>query len=190
MRNHLCTTTITRAHLDIRLRQIPGYRGGRRNEPSHQNSTTTTTRDNYTNMAPIEAALAAIESLGPGEQFSYRQIAKDYCCSRATLARRHQGLSASRATQAQNQQTLHLQQEVELLQYIKQLTRRGLPLIRAMMRDFASQLVRREVGVHWVDHFVQRHPDELISKWTTGIDNSRHKADSGRKYSLYFSLLR
>jgi hypothetical protein len=37
---------------------------------------------------------------------------------------------------------------------------------------------------------VQKYPDRLISKWTTGMDNCRHKADSGRKYSLYFDLLR
>jgi hypothetical protein len=37
---------------------------------------------------------------------------------------------------------------------------------------------------------LHRYPDKLISKWTTGIDNNRHKADSGRKYSLYFDLLR
>jgi hypothetical protein len=59
-----------------------------------------------------------------------------------------------------------------------------------MLRNFGSQIAGRELGVNWVDRFMQRHPDELISKWTTGIDNSRHKADSGRKYSLYFNLLR
>jgi hypothetical protein len=37
---------------------------------------------------------------------------------------------------------------------------------------------------------VQRHPDELISKWTTAMDNDRRKADSGKKHSLYFDLLR
>ena len=58
------------------------------------------------------------------------------------------------------------------------------------MRNFGSQIAKRELGEHWVDRFVQRYPDELISRWTTGIDNSRHKADSGRKYSLYFNLLR
>jgi hypothetical protein len=58
-----------------------------------------------------------------------------------------------------------------------------------MIRDFTSQIAQRELGAHWVDRFVQRHPDRLISKWTTGMDNSRHKADSGRKYSLYFDLL-
>ena len=115
-------------------------------------------------MDPIEAAIEAIESLEPGEQFSSRQIARDYHCSRATLARRHQSVSASRSTMAENQQALHPQQELELLRYIKRLTRQGLPPTRAMIRNFASQIAQREVGVRWVDRFVQRHPDELISK--------------------------
>ena len=59
-----------------------------------------------------------------------------------------------------------------------------------MIRNFASQIAKRELGVNWVDRFVKRYPDELILKWTMGMDNSRHKADSGRKYSLYFGLLR
>jgi hypothetical protein len=36
---------------------------------------------------------------------------------------------------------------------------------------------------------VQQHPNQLISKRITAMDNSRHKADSGRKYSLYLDLL-
>jgi hypothetical protein len=115
----------------------------RRNSATHQNKTTTATRDNSTTMSSIEAAIAAIESLEPGEQFSYRQIAKQYCCSRVALAKRYQGLSTSRATQAQNQQAIPLQQEQELLQYIKGLTRKGLPPTRAMIQNFASQMAKR-----------------------------------------------
>jgi hypothetical protein len=37
---------------------------------------------------------------------------------------------------------------------------------------------------------VQTRVRNLISKWTAGMDNSRHQADSGAKYSLYFDLLR
>jgi hypothetical protein len=59
-----------------------------------------------------------------------------------------------------------------------------------MIRNLASQIAQRELGVRWVDRFVERYPDDLISKWTTGMDNNRHKADSGRKYSLHFDLLR
>ena len=114
----------------------------------HQNYFTSSTPDNSTNMSSIEAALAAIESLEPGERFHYAQIAKQHRVVRSTLTRRHQGLSTSRATQAQNQQTLYPQQELELLRYIERLTRQGLPLTRAMMRNFASQIAQREVGIH------------------------------------------
>jgi hypothetical protein len=58
------------------------------------------------------------------------------------------------------------------------------------LAPYTSQIAQRELGVHWVDCFVKQYPDELISKWTTAMDNSRHKADSGSKYSLYFNLLR
>jgi hypothetical protein len=59
-----------------------------------------------------------------------------------------------------------------------------------MIRNFGSQIAKRELGGNWVDRFLHRYPDKLISKWTTGIDNNRHNADLGRKYSLYFDLLR
>ena len=58
-------------------------------------------------MSSIEAALAAIESLKPGEKLNYTEIANKYGCNRTTLARRHQGVSASRTIKAENQQALH-----------------------------------------------------------------------------------
>lgn len=167
-------------------RSTPGM--GQR--PIRACNTKTSTARNSINMDSIEAALAAIESLKPGEKLVYAQIARTYGVEPTTLARRHKGASTSRSLEAQNRQALHPQQEQQLLQYIKQLTIRGLQPTRSMMRNFASQIAQREVGEHWVDRFVHRYPDELISKWTTGIDNSRHKADSGKKYSLYFDLLR
>ena len=59
-----------------------------------------------------------------------------------------------------------------------------------MIRNFASQIAKTEVGVHWASRFVQRYPDQLTSRWAKGLDNCRHKADSRSKYNLYFSLLR
>ena len=141
-------------------------------------------------MSSIEAALAAIESLQPGEQFSYRKIAAEYCCNRTTLARRHQGISSSRAIRQENQQALHPQQEQELLRYIERLTRQGLPPTRPMIRRFASDIAKKELGVHWVDRYIERHQVDLISRWATGIDRARHQADSISKYTFYFSLLR
>jgi hypothetical protein len=129
-------------------------------------------------MSSIEAALAAIESLKPGEKLVYTKIPEKYGVDRKTLAQRHQGASISRNTQAQNQQALHPQQEQELLRYIKQLTERGLPPTRAMIRRFASDIAKRELGKGWVDRYIKRYDVYLISRWATGIDRSRHQADS------------
>lgn len=140
-------------------------------------------------MEPIEAALAAIESLEPGEKPNYTKIAQEYGVVRSTLTRRHQRVSASRNTKAQNQQALHPQQEQELLRYIEQLTKRGLPPTQAMIRRFASDIAKRELGKGWVDWYIQQYKVDLISRWATGIDRLRHQADSQLKYSLYFELL-
>jgi hypothetical protein len=141
-------------------------------------------------MSSIDAALAAIDALKPGEKLVYTHIAAEYGVDRTTLARRHQGVASSRSTKAQNQQALHPQQELELLRYIERLTRQGLPPTRPMIRRFASSIAGKELGVHWVDRYIERHQVDLISRWATGIDRSRHQADSQLKYSLYFELLR
>jgi hypothetical protein len=140
-------------------------------------------------MEPIDAALAAIEALEPGEKLVYTQIAKRFGVNRITLARRHQGLTTSRAIRYQNQQALHPQQEKELIEYIDRISKQGLPPSRDMVRRLASQLAQKELGYHWVDRFVQRYPDLLKLKLVTTMDRNRHRADSELKYKLYFELL-
>ncbi|KAF1970164.1 hypothetical protein BU23DRAFT_216583, partial [Bimuria novae-zelandiae CBS 107.79] len=48
------------------------------------------------NMDAIDAALADIESLEPGESINYTKIAKKYGVVRSTLTRRHNALTQSR----------------------------------------------------------------------------------------------
>jgi hypothetical protein len=141
-------------------------------------------------MGAIKDAIEAIESREPGEPFSYRKIAAIYGCSHSALSRRHRSVSTSRSTKAQNQQALHPQQELELLRYIERLTRQGLPPTRPMILRFASDIAKKELGKGWIDRYIKRHKVDLISRWATGIDRSRHQADSHLKYSLYFELLR
>jgi hypothetical protein len=57
-----------------------------------------------------------------------------------------------------------------------------------MIRDSGSQIARKELGVHWADRYIKRYEVDLISRWATGIDRSRHQADSQLKYSLQFEL--
>jgi hypothetical protein len=44
-------------------------------------------------MEPIDAALAAVDALEPGEKLVYAQIVKKYGVEPTTLRRRHQGLT-------------------------------------------------------------------------------------------------
>jgi transposase-like protein len=88
-------------------------------------------------MDPIEAALAAVESLEPGEKPNYTQIAQAYGVVRSTLTRRHQRISASQDIKAQNQQALHPQQELELLRYMPQISRKK-SLEKAGLIDISS----------------------------------------------------
>jgi hypothetical protein len=58
-----------------------------------------------------------------------------------------------------------------------------------MIRNFASAAAHEDVSESWVTHFIDRNRDSLISKWATGMDSIRHRANSEYKYNLYFDLL-
>jgi hypothetical protein len=115
-------------------------------------------------MAAMEAALASIESLDEGENFTYPDVAKIYNVDRSTLSRRHRKVQAPKAEQAINQRLLSPHQEEELVRYIIRLTERGLPPTREMITNFARKVGRKEVGKGWMDRFVARNKDQLITK--------------------------
>jgi hypothetical protein len=140
-------------------------------------------------MESMELAVEAIEAQGEGEQLSYTKVADEYNVSRHTLARRCKGIQAPVHAKNLNQQRLNSQQEQELIQHIERLTERGLPPTREMIRRFASGVAQEHVGKGWVTRFVNKHHDQLISRWTSGMDYVRHQADLEAKYKLYFDLL-
>jgi transposase-like protein len=90
-------------------------------------------------MAPIDDALAEIESQESGKQIFYAQIARNHGVVRSMLTRRHKAQTRSRDQLAAEQQTLSPQQEYELVLYIERLTKDGLPPTRAMIQNFASR---------------------------------------------------
>jgi len=153
------------------------------------NQPPTSTRRNSVKMGAIEEAFEEIESLEPGEKFSYQAIANKYGVHRVTLSRRHQGLQAPRDTQTTQQLKLSPQQELELVQYIEGLTKRGLPPTREMIRNLSSEVAHQQLSESWVTRFINRHEIDLISKWTSTMDRTRHLADPKSKYRLYFELL-
>jgi hypothetical protein len=109
--------------------------------------------------------------------------------SRETLRRRHQGLQDTHTGTSQQQQNPSPQQEKELVQYIKEITKQGLPPTRTIIQNFASAVATSIVSTRWVSRFIARHKAELTSKWTVGMDRDRVKADNRDTYCHYFELL-
>ncbi|KAF1937162.1 hypothetical protein EJ02DRAFT_304405, partial [Clathrospora elynae] len=113
-------------------------------------------------MSPMEAAIAAIKLLEPGEPFTYTAIAHAHGVNRVTLAQRHKHSQVSCEARAIKQQKLDPQQELELVQYIEGLTRRALPPTREMIQNFASQVAKEPVGEGWETCFINRNSKHLI----------------------------
>jgi hypothetical protein len=151
--------------------------------------TTTSTRDNFLTMTPIEKAIAAIESRDLGDKLIYQEYADWFSVSRSILSQSHHGCQAMQEAKIFDQTKLTPQQEEELVLYIRNLTERGLLPTNTMIQNFASTIAHERVSESWVTRFKHRHLDALISKWGRAMDATRHKADSYFRYKLYFELL-
>jgi hypothetical protein len=113
-------------------------------------------------MAPIDDALAALQSLPSGERPNLTQFAKKYGCNRTTLSKRWRGFQAQ---EVESQQFLDDTQQSDLLLYIEGLTSKGILSTRQMVCNFASDVAGRPADKHWVDRFIKRHRVDLLSPW-------------------------
>jgi hypothetical protein len=126
-------------------------------------------------MGSIEAALADLESLKPGERLNYAQMAKKHCVDRSTLSKRHRHVQQSHEAQYEAQRILNDQQSETLIKWINDLTKRGLPPSNEMLRNFAKEISGKELGRNWPTRWLKRYDDRLISRYATGIDKERKK---------------
>jgi uncharacterized protein YpbB len=108
------------------------------------------TRDISTNMAPIDDAITAIESLEPGEHFTYRGIADVHGIQHSTLRHHHIRQTQLHAGAALKRQKLSPQQEQQLVQYIEDLTEQELPPTRAMIQNFGGDIAGEPCADTWV----------------------------------------
>jgi hypothetical protein len=137
----------------------------------------------------LDAALAYIRSLKQGESFSYTKVAKKYGISRTTLSTHHQGGRTTISDAHQDQRLLHPRDKAELVQYIKRLTEKHCPPTRQMIINFATPLCDWESSDQWVSRLIHRHPNDLLTAWTTPMEGNRHEADNSERCRLYFDLL-
>jgi hypothetical protein len=79
-------------------------------------------------------------------------------------------------------------QEEVLERWIKIQGHRGIPLTHQVIRDYASEIAERDVGVSWSKRFLKRHTD-LKMKKTTGLSTSRATALNKTSVEGFYSLL-
>ena len=140
-------------------------------------------------MSPIDEAIEYLESLEPGEQFLYQEVADKFGCSRSALSRRWRGVSRDKSTSDGMRQSLSPHQELELVQYIVGLHKQGLSPTREMVQNFGSEILGDPVSISWVNRFLHRNYDQLLVRWGPSMDRVRHEADSTEKYDSYFDIL-
>ena len=138
-------------------------------------------------MEALDKALTFLES---SESVNYAETAKTFGCDETTLRRRYQGKQRSRQdADFLYKSRLSKQQERDLVAYINKLTARGIPPTLPMIRNFARDIAKVDVGKNWAYTFVQRHRDELDCGWLDGFDITRKKADNASRYQAYFELV-
>jgi hypothetical protein len=87
-------------------------------------------------MDAIDKTIEYLESRDPGEQFIYQLVADQFRRSRSALSRRWRGVSRDKATCDGEQQAVHPQQELLLVQYIIEMHNIGLSLKREIVKNF------------------------------------------------------
>jgi hypothetical protein len=137
----------------------------------------------------LQEALLECDTFASKDKIPWSKIAEKHRVVRSTLTRTWRGETRSRKEQAIAQQKLTLQQEEELVVYVKELTACYIPPTREMIQNFASSVAKGRVSKSWVTRFINNYSIYLISKYSTGMDANCHNADSYAKYELYFNLL-
>ncbi|KAL5611116.1 hypothetical protein FOBRF1_007233 [Fusarium oxysporum] len=139
-------------------------------------------------MAALDKALEFLKTSG---SINYAATAKKFECDETTLRRRHQGKQrARRDADTLYKSRLSKQQEQDLVTYIRKLSLRGIPPTLSMIRNFAQDIAKIEVGKNWPYSFVQRHRNKIDCTWFDGFDIARRRADNASRYRAYFNLIR
>jgi hypothetical protein len=137
-------------------------------------------------MASIDSGLVVSESHGPQPLSQATGLPQLH---RTTIARRAKGEIKPRRDYREQCSLLSQAQEQRLLQYIDELTRRGLPPNHYNVRVFASNISGKWPGKNWTHQFVRRHKDVITSQYLTGFDINRKKADNWGNMKQYFGLV-
>ena len=137
-------------------------------------------------MASIQSKLVASESQRPPLSNKEESMNKLH---RTTLSRRAKGEIQSREDYREHCGLLSRAQKKRLLDYIDELTRRGLPPNHHNVRTFAYNICGKWPGKNWASRFVRDHQDIITSQYLISFDISRKKADNWWLINHFFGIL-
>jgi hypothetical protein len=135
----------------------------------------------------MEAAFAALDLQ---ETRNYSKVAKEYELERTTLAKRYKGQTVSKKVfLLESRQCLTIAQEEALIEQINKLTDRHIPPTSQMVKNFAEEMIGREVGKNWTQGFIRRHDSRLKSIYLRNIDHCRTKVEYVPIFQHFYDLV-
>ena len=129
----------------------------------------------------------AIKALNNDQIKSVRAAAKAYNVPPSTLKHRIRG-RVSRVDSTPNCQNLTSIEESVLLNWIISADERGLPPQYSTVRHMASILSQKQIGVNWVNRFIQRH-DEVKARYSRRYDHQRALCEDPKIIQGWFNLV-
>jgi transposase len=141
----------------------------------------------------LDLAVEAMISSGINPDTGYtnlstRDAATLYGVSPSTLNARFNQKHQSRQEAHAAQQRLTPAQEAVVARFAKEAASRGIPLTRRTLRETAEAICEGPLGVHWVDRFLEHHPD-LKLKNTQSLKSCRACALNANVVGDFFEKL-
>jgi Tc5 transposase DNA-binding domain/helix-turn-helix, Psq domain len=140
----------------------------------------------------IQMAIQAIERNGLRENgrpvLSIREAATTFKVPKSTLEARLKGRK-TRMEAHESEKKLSKAAEDALVDWVKEMGRRGVPLSNSAAAALASVISGEKVGEAWVQRFRTRHPD-LKVRWTTSMEKCRAQALNRTAVEEFYVVLR
>ena len=134
--------------------------------------------------------VAAFAVLDLQETRNYTEVAKEFKLKQTTLSKWYKGQTVSRKVfLSESRQCLTIAQEEALIEQINKLTDRHIPPTSQMVKNFAEEMIGREVGKNWTQGFIRRHNSRLKSIYLRNMDHCRTKAEYVPIFQHFYDLV-
>ena len=134
--------------------------------------------------------MAAFAVLDLQETRNYTEVAKEFKLEQTTLSKQYKEQTVSRKVfLSESRQCLTIAQEEALIEQINKLTDRHIPPTSQMVKNFAEEMIGREVGKNWTQGFIRRHNSRLKSIYLHNMDHCCTKAEYVPIFQHFYDLV-